>query len=61
MVITLAGSNSSVGQGQNEDMSNYRACSIMFDGPSVGPVSFAAFQIRPIVKAVSFKGRVARL
>jgi fructose-bisphosphate aldolase class I len=37
------------------DMSNYRACSIVFDCPSVGPVSFYAFHIRPTVKPSPFK------
>ncbi len=42
------------------DMSNYRACFIVFDCPSVSPVSFDAFHIRPTVK-LSFQGRAAYL
>src|ERR1700722_12107364 len=47
-VITLAGRNWVLGRGQNEDTSNYRAGLIMFNLPSVGPVSFATFQLPPI-------------
>jgi hypothetical protein len=50
MVMTLAGRDTCVGSGPNEDMSNYRACSVMFDRPSVGSGSFDAFHLRPIAK-----------
>jgi hypothetical protein len=55
MVMTLAGRDTRVGSGPNEDMSNFRACSIMFDCPSVGSGSFDAFHLRPIAKPSPFK------
>ena len=55
MVISVDGSSPLLGQGQNEDMSSFRACSMMFDCPRFGPVSFDAFHIRPIVKPSPFK------
>jgi hypothetical protein len=47
-----------VGSGPTEDMSSFRACSIMFDRPSVDPVSFAALHLGPTVKPFPFKDRL---
>ena len=55
MVMTLAARDTRVASGPNENMGNYRTCSVMFDRPSVGSGGFGAFHLRPTTRPSLFK------